>query len=70
MRNTNTGDEAAQGNVQQTRKEEHGKKSKRSFSKIDLFKIISPMFVLFIFGVVFSYVLVIPLTLDFLYKYG
>jgi len=70
VRNTNTGGEAAQGNVQQARKEEDGKKSKRSFSKIDLFKIISPMFVLFIFGVVFSYVLVIPLTLDFLYKYG
>lgn len=69
VRNTNTEDEAAQGNVQQTRKED-GKKSKRSFSKIDLFKIISPMFLLFIFGVVFSYVLVIPLTLDFLYKYG
>lgn len=70
VRNTNTGDDAAQGNVQQTRKEEDGKKSKRSFSKIDLFKIISPMFLLFIFGAVFSYVLVIPLTLDFLYKYG
>ena len=69
VRNTNTEDDAAQGNVQQTRKEE-GKKSKRSFSKIDLFKIISPMFLLFIFGVVFSYVLVIPLTLEFLYKYG
>ena len=68
-RNTNTEEEAAQGNVQQTRKED-GKKRKRSFSKIDLFKIISPMFLLFIFGVVFSYVLVIPLTLDFLYKYG
>jgi len=69
VRNTNTEDDAAQGNVQQTRKEE-GKKSKRSFSKIDLFKIISPMFLLFIFGGVFSYVLVIPLTLEFLYKYG
>jgi sec-independent protein translocase protein TatC len=69
VRNTNTEDDAALGNVQQTRKEE-GKKSKRSFSKIDLFKIISPMFLLFIFGVVFSYVLVIPLTLEFLYKYG
>ena len=69
VRNTKTEDDAAQGNVQQTRKEE-GKKSKRSFSKIDLFKIISPMFLLFIFGVVFSYVLVIPLTLEFLYKYG
>lgn len=69
VRNTNAEDGAAQGNVQQTRKKD-GKKSKRSFSKIDLFKIISPMFLLFIFGVVFSYVLVIPLTLDFLYKYG
>jgi sec-independent protein translocase protein TatC len=69
VRNTNTEDDAAQGKLQQTRKED-GKKSKRSFSKIDLFKIISPMFLLFIFGVVFSYVLVIPLTLDFLYKYG
>ena len=69
VRNTNTEDGAAQGNVQQTRKKD-GKKSKRSFSKIDLFKIISPIFLLFIFGVIFSYVLVIPLTLDFLYKYG
>ena len=69
VRNTNTEDGEAQGNVQQTRKKD-GKKSKRSFSKIDLFKIISPIFLLFIFGVIFSYVLVIPLTLDFLYKYG
>ncbi len=69
VRNTNTENDTAQGNVQQTRKED-GKKSKRSFSKIDLFKIISPMFLLFIFGVVFSYVLVIPLALEFLYKYG
>ena len=69
VRNTNTEDGETQGNVQQTRKKD-GKKSKRSFSKIDLFKIISPIFLLFIFGVVFSYVLVIPLTLDFLYKYG
>lgn len=69
VRNANTENDATQGNVQQTRKED-GKKSKRSFSKIDLFKIISPVFLLFIFGVVFSYVLVIPLTLDFLYKYG
>jgi sec-independent protein translocase protein TatC len=64
-------DYSAQGSLQQTTKEDgKRKKSKRSFSKIDLFKIISPMFLLFIFGVVFSYVLVIPLTLDFLYKYG
>jgi sec-independent protein translocase protein TatC len=64
-------DYSAQGSLQQTTKEDgKRKKSKRSFSKIDLFKIISPMFLLFIFGVIFSYVLVIPLTLDFLYKYG
>ena len=64
-------DYSAQGSLQQTTKEDgKRKKSKRSFSKIDLFKIISPIFLLFIIGVVFSYVLVIPLTLDFLYKYG
>jgi sec-independent protein translocase protein TatC len=68
---SNGEDDSTQGSLQQTTKEVgKRKKSKKSFSKIDLFKIISPMFVLFIFGVVFSYVLVIPLTLDFLYKYG
>lgn len=46
------------------------KNKRKSFSKINLFKVISPMFLLFILGVVFSYVLVIPFTLDFLYKYG
>lgn len=46
------------------------KNKRKSFSKINLFKVISPMFLLFILGVVFSYVLVIPFTLNFLYKYG
>ena len=46
------------------------KKSKKSFSRFGLFKIISPIALLFILGVVFSYVFVIPFTLNFLYKYG
>jgi len=46
------------------------KKSKKSFSRFGLFKIISPIVLLFILGVVFSYVFVIPFTLNFLYKYG
>lgn len=46
------------------------KNKRKSFSKVNLFKIISPMFLLFILGVVFSYVLVIPFILNFLYKYG
>ncbi len=46
------------------------KNKRKTFSKINLFKVISPMFLLFILGVVFSYVLVIPFTLNFLYKYG
>ncbi|MFN2434435.1 MAG: twin-arginine translocase subunit TatC [Nitrososphaeraceae archaeon] len=46
------------------------KNNRKSFSKINLFKVISPMFLLFLLGVVFSYVLVIPFTLNFLYKYG
>jgi sec-independent protein translocase protein TatC len=46
------------------------KNNRNSFSKINLFKVISPMFLLFLLGVVFSYVLVIPFTLNFLYKYG
>lgn len=45
-------------------------KKGKSFSRFKLFKIISPIFLLFILGVVFSYVLVIPFTLNFLYKYG
>lgn len=46
------------------------KNNRKSFSKINLFKVISPMFLLFLLGVVFSYMLVIPFTLNFLYKYG
>jgi sec-independent protein translocase protein TatC len=46
------------------------KKNKKSFSRFGLFKIISPIVLLFILGVVFSYIFVIPFTLNFLYKYG
>ena len=46
------------------------KKGKKSFSRFGLFKVISPIVLLFILGVVFSYVFVIPFTLNFLYKYG
>lgn len=45
-------------------------KKGNSFSRFKLFKVISPIFLLFILGVIFSYVLVIPFTLNFLYKYG
>jgi sec-independent protein translocase protein TatC len=45
-------------------------KKRNSFSRFKLFKVISPIFLLFILGVIFSYVLVIPFTLNFLYKYG
>jgi sec-independent protein translocase protein TatC len=71
----NDDDDAAQNNInnnlQQTKKE-HDRKNRTSssISKIKLFKVILPMSLLFIFGVVFSYLLVIPLTLNFLYKYG
>jgi len=46
------------------------KTAKKSFSRFGLFKVISPIVLLFILGVVFSYVFVIPFTLNFLYKYG
>ena len=46
------------------------KVSSPSSTKIKLVKVILPMFLLFVFGLVFSYVLVIPWTLDFLYSYG
>ena len=49
---------------------EQDKKIRSPFSKINILKIILPIFLLFIFGVVFSYILVIPFTLNFLYKYG
>lgn len=44
--------------------------SSPSSTKIKLVKILLPTFLLFVFGLVFSYVLVIPWTLDFLYSYG
>jgi sec-independent protein translocase protein TatC len=46
------------------------KKGTKSFSRFGLFKLISPIVLLFILGVVFAYVFVIPFTLNFLYKYG
>lgn len=49
---------------------EQDKKIRSPFSKLNILKIILPIFILFIFGVVFSYILVIPFTLNFLYKYG
>ena len=49
---------------------EQGKKIRSPFSKLNILKIILPIFLLFILGVVFSYILVIPFTLNFLYKYG
>jgi len=56
-------------NVRQTKKE-HRKNRSSPLSRISLIKAILPMFLLFIFGAVFSYILVIPFTLNFLYKYG
>jgi len=56
-------------NVRQTKKE-HRKNRSSPLSRISLIKVISPMFLLFIFGAVFSYILVIPFTLNLLYKYG
>ena len=35
-----------------------------------IYKVTIPIIFLFIFGIIFSYILVIPLTLNFLYKYG
>ena len=49
---------------------EQDKKIRSPFSKLNILKIMLPIFLLFIFGVVFSYILVIPFTLNFLYKYG
>jgi sec-independent protein translocase protein TatC len=57
-------------NVRQTKKEHRKIRSSSPLSRISLIKVISPMFLLFIFGAVFSYILVIPFTLNLLYKYG
>lgn len=65
-------DDYADGNISNVRqtKKEHRKIRSSSLSRIRLIKAILPMFLLFIFGVVFSYILVIPFTLNLLYKYG
>jgi sec-independent protein translocase protein TatC len=55
-------------NLRETKKGRN--KSSSAFSKINIIKVILPMLLLFIFGVVFSYLLVIPFTLNFLYSYG
>ena len=55
-------------NLKQTKKG-HARSSS-SFSKINIIKIFLPVILLFVFGVVFSYLLVIPFTLNFLYSYG
>ena len=57
-------------NIQNESITEQDNKTRSPFSKLNILKIILPIFVLFIFGVVFSYILVIPFTLNFLYKYG
>jgi sec-independent protein translocase protein TatC len=57
-------------NVRQTKKEHRKIRSSSPLSRIRLIKAILPMFLLFIFGAVFSYILVIPFTLNLLYKYG
>ena len=67
-----SGDDDVQNNInnnlKQTKKE--NARSSSSLSKIKIIKILLPVFLLFIFGVVFSYLLVIPFTLNFLYSYG
>ena len=55
-------------NLKQTKKE--NARSSSSLSKINIIKIFLPVILLFVFGVVFSYLLVIPFTLNFLYSYG
>lgn len=69
---TDYDDDDADGNISNVRqtKKEHRKIRSSSLSRIRLIKAILPMFLLFIFGVVFSYILVIPFTLNLLYKYG
>ena len=66
---TNTADGSGQSNLEDRTKDSE-KKGKKSFSRFGLFKVISPIVLLFILGVVFAYVFVIPFTLNFLYKYG
>ena len=67
-----TGDDDVQNNINNNLKETKKENAKSSslLSKINIIKILLPVFLLFIFGVVFSYLLVIPFTLNFLYSYG
>ena len=69
---TDYDDDDVDGNISNVRqsKKEHRKNRPSSLSRIRLIKAILPMFLLFIFGAVFSYILVIPFTLNLLYKYG
>lgn len=69
---TDYDDDDVDGNITNVRqiKKEHRKIRSSPLSRIRLIKAILPMFLLFIFGVVFSYILVIPFTLNLLYKYG
>jgi sec-independent protein translocase protein TatC len=65
-------DDDAQNNINNNLKQakKGDARSSSSLSKINIIKIVLPVFLLFIFGVVFSYLLVIPFTLNFLYSYG
>lgn len=63
-------EEENKDDISKSKLERTDDKKGMSFSRFNLFKVISPIFLLFILGVVFSYVLVIPFTLNFLYKYG
>ena len=67
-----TGDDDVQNNINNNLKQtkKGHARSSSSLSKINIIKIVLPVFLLFIFGVVFSYLLVIPFTLNFLYSYG
>ena len=67
-----SGDDDVQNNINNNLKQakKENAKSSSSLSKIKIIKIVLPVFLLFIFGVVFSYLLVIPFTLNFLYSYG
>ena len=65
------GDDDVQNNINNLKQTKKGyARSSSSLSKINIIKIFLPVFLLFIFGVVFSYLLVIPFTLNFLYSYG
>ena len=66
------GDDDVQNNINNNLKQtkKGHARSSSSLSKINIIKIFLPVILLFVFGVVFSYLLVIPFTLNFLYSYG